>query len=179
MKRLKFWLPLGGFLLLCVIFAVALYRAPDKLFVKSALIGRPAPEFKLPDLLNPGGFVDSTSFKGKWLMVNVWATWCANCRVEHPVLLDIGKTGKVAILGLNYREDVDEAARSWLAELGNPYAAVASDHEGRVAIDFGVYGAPETFLIDPQGIIVDKVVSVVTPKLWRDKWLPLVEGRSL
>lgn len=178
MTRLKFWLPLGGFLLLCVLFAVALYRAPDKEFVKSALIGKPMPAFTMPDLLNPGGTVDSADFGGRWLLVNVWFSTCPPCRIEHPVLLDIAKTGKVTIVGLNYREEDDEDARRWLAELGNPYAAVGSDREGRVAIDFGVYGAPETFLIDPQGIIVDKVVSVVTPKLWRDRWLPLIEGKG-
>ncbi len=177
MKRLKFWIPLVGFLVLCVIFAVALYRAPENRIVKSALINKPMPAFALPDLFNPGQSVDNAAFKGKWLLVNVWGTWCVECRREHAMLLDIQKEGKVAILGLNY-QDEDDKARKWLAELGNPYAAVGVDREGRTGIDFGVYGAPENFLVNPQGIIVHKLALGLTPESWREQFLPLIEGSS-
>jgi cytochrome c biogenesis protein CcmG, thiol:disulfide interchange protein DsbE len=171
----RFWIPLGAFAALVVVFAVALKRAPEKQFVQSALIGKPAPEFVLPDLLNPGASVDSKTYKGRWVLVNVWGTWCVECRVEHPVLLDIHREGKLAIIGLNYKDE-DAAAQKWLTDLGNPYDAVAVDREGRAAIDFGVYGAPESFLVNPEGVIVHKVVGVVTAAMWRDTLLPLMNG---
>ncbi|HYP81625.1 MAG TPA: DsbE family thiol:disulfide interchange protein [Steroidobacteraceae bacterium] len=173
----RFAIPLALFAALVLVFAVALKRAPEKQFVRSALIGKPAAEFTLPDLMNPGGTVDSRSFKGKWVLLNVWGTWCYECRAENPQLLAIRQAGRVAVVGLNYKDE-DEAARKWLKELGNPFDAVAVDKEGRVAIDYGVYGAPETFLINPQGIIVHKVVSVITPDLWQTQLLPMIEGRA-
>lgn len=171
----RFWIPLGVFVALVVVFAVALKRAPEKQFVQSALIGKPAPEFNLPDLLNPGSSVDSKAFKGRWVLVNVWGTWCVECRVEHPVLLDIKREGKLSIIGLNYKDE-DALALKWLNDLGNPYDAVAVDREGRAAIDFGVYGAPESFLVNPEGVIVHKIVGVVTAAMWRDKLLPMING---
>jgi cytochrome c biogenesis protein CcmG/thiol:disulfide interchange protein DsbE len=176
---LRFALPLAGFLVVVGIFAVALQRAPDKgqAFVRSALIGKPAPDFSLPSVTEPGETVTMEQFRGRWTLVNVWGTWCPECRIEHPLLLDIQREGKVAILGLDYKDD-DEAAIRWLRELGNPYDAVAADREGRAAIDFGVYGAPETFLVDPQGVIVHKQVGAVSPEMWRDEFLPLIAGRS-
>jgi len=171
----RFAIPLVVFGLLVVVFGIALKRAPEKAVVPSALIGKPAPEFTLPDLLQPDAKVSSASFRGSWLLINVWGTWCPECHTEHPVLLDIAKEGKVKLIGLNYKDE-DELARQWLVELGNPYAAVAVDKQGDTAIDFGVYGAPESFLVNPQGVIVHKVVGAVTPDLWRTKMLPLIEG---
>jgi cytochrome c biogenesis protein CcmG, thiol:disulfide interchange protein DsbE len=171
----KFGLPLLGFALLVVVFGVALKRAPEKQFVPSALIGKPAPEFNLPDLGKAGATVNSADYKGRWYLVNIWGTWCGECRVEHPTLLAIQREGKVTVLGLNYKDD-DGQARQWLAQLGNPYAAVGVDRDGRSAIDFGVYGAPESFLVNPQGIIVHKVVGALSDEMWRTKLLPLVEG---
>lgn len=173
----RFWLPLGIFAALVVVFGVALKRAPEKQLVPSALIGKLAPAYAMPDLLQPGAVVDSSSYQGRWVLLNVWGTWCVECRAEHAQLLDIQSAGTVAVIGLNYKDD-DDAARQWLQELGNPYAAVGVDKEGRVAIDYGVYGAPESFLINPQGIIVDKVVGVITPQLWQTRLLPRVEGKS-
>ena len=173
----RFAIPLALFAALVLVFAVALKRAPEKQFVRSALIGKPAADFTLPDLMNPGGSIDSRSFKGKWVLLNVWGTWCFECRAENPQLLAIRQAGKVVVVGLNYKDE-DEAARQWLKELGNPFDAVAVDREGRVAIDYGVYGAPETFLINPQGIIVHKVVSVITPGLWQQQLLPMIEGTA-
>ena len=173
----RFALPLVIFAAVVAVFAIALKRAPEKQIVRSVLIGKPAPEFTLPDLLDESRTVSMSDFRGRWVLVNVWGTWCVECRIEHPVLLDLQREGKVALLGLNYKDDL-AAARAWLVELGNPYTAIAVDSEGRSAIDWGVYGAPESFLVDPQGIIVEKIVGVVTPENWKARLLPLVEGRT-
>lgn len=173
----RFAIPLVLFAVLVAVFAVALKRAPEKTVVPSALIGKTAPEYELPDLLRPGEVVRSADFKGRWVLVNVWGTWCPECYTEHPVLLDIAREGKVAVIGLNYKDD-DDAARQWLAELGNPYAAVAVDKQGDTAIDFGVYGAPESFLVNPEGVIVDKVVGAVTTARWQQGMLPMINGAT-
>jgi cytochrome c biogenesis protein CcmG/thiol:disulfide interchange protein DsbE len=173
----RFAIPLIAFGVLVVIFGVALQRAPEKTAGPSALIGKPAPDFSLPDLLEPGKMVSSAAFKGRWMLINVWGTWCRECYTEHPLLLEIAREGKVAIVGLNYKDD-DAAARRWLAELGNPFIAVAVDKLGDTAIDYGVYGAPESFLVNPQGLIVHKVVGIITPSMWRDTLLPLVDGAA-
>jgi cytochrome c biogenesis protein CcmG/thiol:disulfide interchange protein DsbE len=107
----------------------------------------------------------------------VWGTWCAECRAEHATLLQIRKEGKVLMVGLNYKDE-DPAARDWLMQLGNPYEVIVADHEGRAAIDWGVYGAPETFLVNPSGTIVHKVVGQVTAESWRTQFLPLIEGAA-
>jgi len=171
----RFWIPLVAFALLCVVFGVALKRAPEKQFVASALIGKPAPDFVLPDLLHPGGMVDSKRFHGGWVLVNVWGSWCEECIKENPMLLAIGKSGKVKLLGLNYKDD-DDTARKWLTDNGNAFDAVAVDHDGRAAIDYGVYGAPESFLVNPQGVIVHKVVGQITQQAWQATLLPLIDG---
>jgi cytochrome c biogenesis protein CcmG, thiol:disulfide interchange protein DsbE len=173
----RFAIPLAVFAALVAMFAVALKRAPEKMSVPSALIGKPAPQFVLPNLLEPGANIDSLSLKGRWYLLNVWGTWCPECRAEHQTLLDIQKEGKAVVIGLNYKDE-DAKARQWLAELGNPYEAVAVDQEGRAAIDYGVYGAPESFLVNPEGLIVHKVVGVVTPESWRSTLLPLIEGKA-
>lgn len=173
----RFAIPLAVFAALVVAFAISLQRAPERQFVESALIGKPATEFQLPDLLRPGEMFDSRTLKGQWVLLNVWGSWCPTCVDEHPVLLDIKREGKVKVVGLNYRDE-DELANAWLAELGNPFDAVPVDKEGRVAIDFGIYGAPETFLINPEGIIVHKVVSEITAAKWQNEFLPLIEGSA-
>jgi cytochrome c biogenesis protein CcmG/thiol:disulfide interchange protein DsbE len=173
----RFAIPLVVFALLVVLFGVALKRAPEKQFVQSALIGKPAPQFELPDLLREGEMVRNADLAGRWYLLNVWGTWCVECRVEHPVLLDIQRSGNVAIVGFNYKDE-PEMAREWLAQLGNPYIAVPEDREGRVAIDWGVYGAPETFLVNPEGVVVEKIVGVVTPQNYTERLLPHIEGRA-
>lgn len=171
----RFFLPLGAFVVLMVVFAVQLHRAPEKkTAVTSALIGKPAPEFALPDLLRPGETVTNASFKGRWYLLNVWGTWCNECYAEHPVLLEIQREGKVAVVGLNYQDD-DDKARQWLKELGNPYEAVAVDREGRASINYGVYGAPENFLVNPSGIIVKKTWGL-TSESWNAIRKEFIEG---
>ena len=129
----RFWIPLVIFALLCVVFGVALQRAPEKRFVKSALLGKPAPEFVLPDLLKPGSTVDSRQFRGRWVLINVWGTWCFECRAEHEQLLAIQRTGKVALVGLNYKDN-DDAARSWLADaMSNSAASPSAPSKARSA----------------------------------------------
>jgi cytochrome c biogenesis protein CcmG, thiol:disulfide interchange protein DsbE len=150
--------------LLVIVFAVTLCRAPEKQVVKSALIGKPAPVFTLPNLLEPGSTVTNASLKGRWYLLNVWATWCVECRAEHSTLLSIQREGKVAVVGVNY-QDKDDEARQWLKDLGDPYEFVAVDRDGRVMIDYGGYGAPENFLVNPDGIIVKKTWGL-TPALW-------------
>jgi cytochrome c biogenesis protein CcmG/thiol:disulfide interchange protein DsbE len=180
MRINRFWIPLIAFLVLAAVFAVALRRVPQnggERIIPSALIGKPATAFTLPSVLDPQKQVSLADYRGRWVLLNVWGTWCVECRAEHDTLLSIQRAGKVAIIGLNYKDD-DAAANQWLQQLGNPYEAVAADPEGRAAIDYGVYAAPESFLIDPQGIIRRKQVGGFTPEVWAREFLPLVEGAS-
>lgn len=182
----RYGISLVVFGLLVVVLGVSLWKAPGRQVVQSAMIGKPAPAFELPDLLDPAVTVKSTAYRGRWHLVNVWGPWCVSCRVEHPVFMDIQREGKVALVGLYYPEKTDqksdeqedEEARQWLADLGNPYEQVPTDREGRAILDYGVYGAPESFLVNPQGVIVHKVVGVVTPEMWREMMAKHVEGAA-
>jgi cytochrome c biogenesis protein CcmG/thiol:disulfide interchange protein DsbE len=169
----RFVLPLGAFALLAIVLAIGLKNAPEKGVIVSPLIGKPAPAYELPDLLQAGTKLTSQDFLGKWQLLNIWGTWCYACGIEHPVLLQIRQENRVPIVGLDWRDE-EPAALDWLAQKGNPYARVGSDREGRVAIAYGAYGAPESFLIDPQGTIVYKHVGPLTMQVWRDKLLPFV-----
>jgi cytochrome c biogenesis protein CcmG/thiol:disulfide interchange protein DsbE len=169
----RFVLPLGAFALLAIVLAIGLRNAPEKGVIVSPLIGKPAPEFALPNLLDPAGQVTSTDYKGSWHLLNVWGTWCVACVQEHPVLMQMQKENRIPIVGLDWRDE-EASALAWLSQNGNPYARVGSDREGRVAITYGVYGAPESFLIDPAGVIVYKHVGPITPQVWREKLLPLI-----
>ncbi len=177
----RFLLPLGIFLLLAVVLAIGIHHSPEKGVIASPLLGKPAPAFTLPDLADPARQVSSADLKGQWYLFNVWGTWCGGCREEHETLLQVHAAGVVPIIGLDWKDD-DAQARSWLAQLGNPYRSVATDHSGREAIEWGVYGAPETFLVDPQGIIVYKHIGALTPETWTREILPRVSrapaGRS-
>jgi cytochrome c biogenesis protein CcmG, thiol:disulfide interchange protein DsbE len=172
-----FWLPLTVFAALVVVLAIGISRSDKKSVVVSPLIGRPAPEFMLPDLLQPGRSVNSASLRGRHYLLNVWGTWCAACRQEHEMLLAIQKSGKISVVGLNWKDN-DAAAQQWLTQLGNPYEMVAVDREGRTAIDWGVYGAPETFLINAAGIVVYKYVGPLTMDVWQTEILPRLNLQS-
>jgi cytochrome c biogenesis protein CcmG/thiol:disulfide interchange protein DsbE len=165
----RFLVPVGLFALLVVVLAIGLKRAPEKSVIPSALIGRPAPQFTLPELGSPQLQFDSRSMAGRWWMLNVWGTWCVECRVEHDMLLAVRRAGIAPMIGLNWKDD-DAMAIRWLEELGNPYERVAVDAEGRVAIDWGVYGAPETFLIDPDGRVVHRHVGPLTQEVWEQQF---------
>jgi cytochrome c biogenesis protein CcmG/thiol:disulfide interchange protein DsbE len=171
----KFIVPFGLFLLLGGFLFVGLQRDPS--YVPSPLIGKQAPEFSLPSLHDPAYPVSTKDLAGRPWVLNVWGTWCAGCRQEHPVLLQIARQSSVPIIGLDWKDDAAEAKR-WLAELGNPYAAVAFDSEGRVAIDWGVYGAPETFLIGADGTVLYKHIAPMTLEVWAREFEPRIKAAT-
>ena len=169
---LKYLIPLGIFLVLVVFLAIGLGRDPHE--VPSPLINKAAPTFRLPQLKEPAKTFSAEDMRGKVWVLNVWASWCISCRDEHPLLIEYAKSGAVPIYGLNYK-DRREDALGWLEELGDPYVVSAADLDGRVAIDYGVYGAPETYLIDQNGTIKFKHIGPVTRQVWSNKVLPLVQ----
>jgi cytochrome c biogenesis protein CcmG/thiol:disulfide interchange protein DsbE len=169
----RFAVPFALFLLLAAFLYVGLFRDPR--YVPSPLIGKPAPEFSLPSLQDANYPVSSKELLGQPWVLNVWGTWCGGCREEHDVLLMIAQQRAVPLVGLNWKDD-NAAAQQWLRSLGNPYAVVAEDHEGRVAIDWGVYGAPETFLIGPDGVVLYKHIAPMTMEVWNDEFLPRIEA---
>ena len=169
---LKYLIPLALFLVLVVFLAVGLTRDPHE--VPSHLINKAAPTFRLPQLKDPSKTFSAEDMRGKVWILNVWASWCVSCRDEHPLLIEYAKTGVVPIYGLNWK-DKPEDAIGWLEDLGDPYVLSASDLDGRIAIDYGVYGAPETYLIDQSGTIRFKQIGPLTPDVWSDKILPMVQ----
>ncbi len=170
MFKLKFLIPLGLFIGLVILLAAGLRLNPRE--VPSPLIGKPAPTFELPTLDAPEKKLSGEVFKGRVSLVNVWASWCVACRQEHPYLLKLSRDG-VIIYGMDYK-DTRMAGLRWLNILGNPYRAVAFDEDGQAGIDWGVYGVPETFVIDKQGIIRYKHIGPITPKDWEGKLAPLI-----
>lgn len=173
MKR--FLLPLAAFAVLVGFLAIGLTRDPRD--VPSPLVGKPAPAFILPQLHDAGKSFSAADMKGRVWLLNVWASWCVSCREEHPVLVEFAKSGQVPIIGLDYKDKVADA-RQWLDKLGNPYTLTAVDADGRVGIDYGVYGVPETYVIDKQGIIRMKHTGPITPESLNKKILPLVAELS-
>jgi cytochrome c biogenesis protein CcmG/thiol:disulfide interchange protein DsbE len=171
LKALKFIVPLALFAVLVAFLGVGLTRDPRE--VPSPYIGKPAPAFRLPQVADEKLAFSPDDMKGKVWLLNVWASWCVSCRVEHPLLVEMAKTGIVPIVGLNYKDRRIDAAK-WLAQFGNPYALSISDLEGNVGIDYGVYGAPETFVIDKQGVIRYKQIGPITPEALETKILPLL-----
>jgi cytochrome c biogenesis protein CcmG, thiol:disulfide interchange protein DsbE len=167
----RFLWPLGIFAALVIVLLVGLKHAPEKGVIKSPLIGKAAPEFKVPLLTDGTQHFETAALKGGWHLVNIWGTWCFECRNEHATLLAIKSEGKIPIIGIDWRDE-DTAAMQWLSQLGNPYETVAADRDGRVAIDWGVYGAPESFLVNPEGVIVEKQVGAMTIEDWQSRFLP-------
>ncbi len=170
MKR--FLIPLVLFLVLAGFLAVGLQRDPRE--VPSPLVGKPAPAFSLPLLSSPATRFAPQDMQGKVWLLNVWASWCAPCREEHPVLVDFARRGVAPLMGLNYKDKTDDAT-AWLARFGDPYDFNIVDADGRVSIDYGVYGVPETYVIDKQGVIRFKQIGAVTPAVLQQKILPLVQ----
>ena len=163
---------LAGFIALVVLLGIGLTLNPRE--VPSPLIGKPAPAFRLPQLHEPGATFAPADMKGKVWMLNVWASWCVSCRQEHPLLMDLAKRGVIPIYGLDYKDQPEEAKR-WLVQYGNPYKLSAVDAKGQVGIDYGVYGVPETYVIDKRGVIRYKQIGPVTPEVLQSKILPLVK----
>lgn len=152
--------------------AVGLGRDPHE--VPSPLINKPAPAFRLAQLHEPSKTFSAEDMRGKVWLLNVWASWCVSCREEHPILIELSRSGELPIYGLNWK-DQREDAKSWLSELGNPYVLSVSDLEGRVAIDYGVYGAPESYLIDKAGVIRFKQIGPIDRDTLEKKILPLAK----
>ena len=175
MKVLRFAIPLALFLLLAGFFAVGLMRDPRE--VPSPFIDKAAPDFRLEQLHAANLPFAPSDMKGRVWMLNVWASWCVSCRVEHPLLVELSRQKVVPIVGLNYKDRREEGI-AWLAKFGNPYALSAFDVEGKVGIDYGVYGVPETFVIDKQGVIRHKQIGPITPESLEKVILPLIRKLS-
>lgn len=174
----RFLIPLGVFALLAVVLVIGIFHSPDKGIIVSPLLGKPAPTFALPALLEEQRTVSTQELKGRWYLLNVWGTWCGECRAEHEMLLKVKQSGTVPLIGMDWKDD-DVQARAWLVQLGNPYETVVVDRDGRAAIDWGVYGAPETFLVNPAGIIVYKHVGALTDEVWTREILPRLTGAAV
>ena len=171
MKVLRWSLPLAVFLVVLGFLFVGLFRDPRE--VPSPLIGKPAPQFSLAQLHRPERRLATADMRGQVWLLNVWASWCVSCRVEHPLLVDLAKANIVPVIGLAYK-DKPEDGLAWLASNGNPYTMSIVDRDGRVGIDFGVYGVPETFVIDKAGVIRYKQIGPLTDDALRQTILPLV-----
>ena len=170
------WLPFIAFLALAgLLYAgIQLSSTRDPNAIPSPLIGKPAPNFSLPDFNDPSRTVTNADLLGQPYLLNVWASWCPTCRIEHPIITEVAKRGLVKVVGYNYKDEPDEARR-WLQQFGDPYHLIIADQDGRRAIDWGIYGAPETFLVDAQGIVVFKHAGPVTWDIVQEKILPLLQ----
>jgi cytochrome c biogenesis protein CcmG/thiol:disulfide interchange protein DsbE len=173
MKLSRYLIPALIFAALVAFFAIGLQRNPR--YIPSPLIGKPAPQFELQAVEDPTRTVRTRDFHGRPYVLNVWGTWCAGCRLEHETLLQIARSGVVPIVGLNWKDD-RSLAQQWLEQLGNPYVVTAFDPEGRAGIDWGVYGAPETFLVDANGIVQYKHIAPLTMEVWEREFLPRLRG---
>jgi len=171
-SALRFVLPLAIFIVLSGFLFVGLRLNPRE--VPSPFIGKPAPAFQLTQLAHPEQTFSPKQMQGQVWLLNVWASWCVACRVEHPLLVDLAKKNVIPIVGLNYKDKRD-AALGWLGQFGDPYQLSVADTDGRVGIDYGVYGVPETFVIDKTGVIRFKQIGPITEDAWRDKILPLLQ----
>ena len=174
----RYLLPLAVLCVLLGLFAVGLQNDPRR--VPSPLIGKPAPAFRLPLVTTPEATLADTDLRGRPVLLNVWASWCLACRYEHPLLMALAREGRYPLYGLNYKDRRPDAL-AWLARHGDPYLSSAFDEDGRVGIDFGVYGVPETFVLDASGVIRYKHIGPVDEKALREKILPLMaelEGQA-
>jgi len=172
-KRARLFLPLVIFLTI-IAFGYAGFELNDPHQLPSALLNKPFPEFSAPLLAEPARVVDRQSLLGTPVLVNVWATWCPTCKAEHDELMRIRRETDLRIVGINYKDQRAKALR-WLADYGNPYDFVLQDLDGGLGVELGVYGAPESFLLDAQGRIVYKRVGDINPRVWRDELLPQLE----
>ena len=160
-----------AFVALVALLGVGLTLNPRE--VPSPLVGKPAPNFQLPQLHEPGKQFSQKDMLGKVWLLNVWASWCVTCREEHPVLVEFAKSGAAPLYGLNYKDERKDGI-AWLKRFGDPYVLSAYDRDGRIGIDYGVYGVPETYVIDKKGVIRYKRIGALTPEILKNKVLPLV-----
>lgn len=166
-------LPLSAFVLLALLLAFGLKLADTKSHIPSPLIGKPVPDFELPLLLEPETTLTQNDFLGRPYLVNFWASWCVTCVVEHPVLTELAAMDRVRIVGFNFRDERSDALR-WLAKHGDPYDLHVTDFSGRTSINFGVYAAPESFLVNPEGEVVYKHIGALTMEVIEQDILPMV-----
>jgi cytochrome c biogenesis protein CcmG/thiol:disulfide interchange protein DsbE len=171
----KYLVPLAIFVVLGLLLAYGLNLDPRK--IPSPLIGKSLPAFSLTTVADPARKVGRDDLLGRAYLLNVWASWCVACRQEHPFLNELARNKIVPIIGLNYK-DKREDALGWLGSLGNPYELSLADNDGRLGIDLGVYGVPETFVIDKQGVIRYKQIGPITPEVWEQKLAPLIKELS-
>jgi len=168
----RYLIPLVIFFLLVILFRIGLNYDPQR--VPSPLIDKPMPAFSLPKLKDPEGVLSSEDLHGQVVLLNVWASWCVACRYEHPLLVELAHNQNARIYGLNYKDTRDEALR-WLDHYGDPYVHSAFDQSGKVGIDFGVYGVPETFVLDRNGIIRYKHIGPITQQVLENTIMPLLQ----
>jgi cytochrome c biogenesis protein CcmG/thiol:disulfide interchange protein DsbE len=167
----KLLIPLAVFVVLCGFLFAGLWRDPRE--VPSPLIGKPAPSFTLAQLHQPAKTLGPSDLRGQVWLLNVWASWCVSCREEHPLLVELGRAKIVPIVGLNYKDE-PAAGMRWLTQNGDPYNVSVVDRDGRVGIDWGVYGVPETFLVDKEGMIRYKQIGPITAEALETKILPMI-----
>lgn len=169
------FLPLFAFAALAaLLFAgVRMNAGKDTSAIPSPLIGKPAPTFSLPQLDAPDQRIGNADLRGKPYLLNVWGSWCPNCREEHPFVTALAGSGKVRVVGYNYK-DAPEDARRWLAQFGNPYSLIVTDEDGRGAFDWGIYGAPESYLVDARGIVRWKIVGPIDDTVIHDQIEPML-----
>lgn len=172
----KFLVPIGLFILLGVLLFLGLKLDPRK--IPSPLVGKPLPAFSLGTLDNPKGLLTNADLNGRVVLINVWASWCGACKQEHPVLMELAREKQVPLIGLNYKDKREDAMRV-LANEGNPYEVNLVDANGRVGIDWGVYGVPETFVVDKQGIVRLRHVGPISHADWGQTLFPLVQKLSV
>jgi len=168
---MRYALPFGLLALILLLFWFGLGNNPT--LVPSPLIGKPVPQFELPELRTQDRILRTADLTGRPVLLNVWASWCVECRHEHPLLMRLSRDGKVPIYGLNYKDERSDALR-WLEQFGDPYTASLHDLHGRAGLDLGVYGVPETFVVDARGIIRYKHIGAVDEQVLRDRILPLL-----
>jgi len=168
---LKFLIPLVLFIVMAVFLALGLNLNPRD--IPSPLINKPAPDFSLPVLAEPGKTLTNSELKGQVWLLNVWASWCGSCRQEHPLFNQLAQKKLVTLVGLNYKDEASDA-KQWLAQLGNPYNVSIMDQEGRTGLDYGVYGVPETFIIDKKGLIRYKHTGPVSVQDMQEILIPLI-----
>jgi cytochrome c biogenesis protein CcmG/thiol:disulfide interchange protein DsbE len=169
--KAKFFIPLALFVVLAALLGWGLKLNPRE--VPSPFIGKPTPAFNLPQMLADQPSFDPAQMKGQVWMLNVWASWCVPCREEHPLLMQVARQQTLPVVGLNYKDSPRDAG-NMLRASGNPYQAIPVDSEGKVGIDYGVYGVPETFIIDREGVIRYKQIGPITPEAWSETLLPLI-----
>lgn len=165
--------PVIVFVLLGILLAAGLKIADRKTEIPSPLIGKPLPPFELPLLGEPDNIVTNEDLVGEPFLLNVWASWCPTCRVEHPFIEQLAESGALRVVGFNYRDETEDA-KAWLRRFGDPYVMSIQDYNGRYAIDLGVYAAPESFLVDENGIVIFKQIGAVTPDIIENEILPRI-----